>query len=620
MKLSIKMMLIFSTMMLLALSLLSFYATQSSVKGANAFTEARFHNMSTSIRRDLEQDISMMEMTLHELTENTTFMAALNQMVRDDSADQKMALAASKAAIQQLLQSPLVDTFYRVSFYTRDGVFLTTHVDKDQRLTTGSEEARMEISTLPWLERADQSSGPIILAPHEDIFSPNRQVQVYGIAQQITYHGNAIGYLEVNNQHEDLARIMEFVDNPIVSVEAIFDDGQRLFESQTPDWRWPKDLALDAFTYVRLDGDAGRVALHTRLSRLGLHLYISQDSAISSTANANVRSSMFRQALSVMLPAVLLIMLVSIGLTRSIRKLTKKVRQIPADSVLRQDAAPSHALLTMVTSPRDRETYELERMFNHLMVRLRDSTTNELALREGALHAQLSALQMQINPHFIYNTLNIISAKSMESGNYDVIEICDQFAQMLRYSTDTRSRTATMAEEIENVRNYLMLAKARYENNLEFTIDVPENLNEITVPKLTLQPLVENALTHGFDGKNELRRLSVTGRIENLQLILEIRDNGTGFSDEMLKSLRALIQEIEEDKICVEGSGGHIGLINTCLRLHYYSHGDMHVAIHNENGAVITITMPCTAKEQTGLPEREASPNPQNAAYRDIPM
>lgn len=109
-------------------------------------------------------------------------------------------------------------------------------------------------------------------------------------------------------------------------------------------------------------------------------------------------------------------------------------------------------------------------------------------MREGTLQAQLSACQTQINPHFVYNTLNIISAKSMESGNYEVIEICDQFAQMLRYATDTRSRTATMAEELENVRYYLMLSKARYEDNLEFTIDVPDNLNALVVPKLTLQP------------------------------------------------------------------------------------------------------------------------------------
>ena len=149
-----------------------------------------------------------------------------------------------------------------------------------------------------------------------------------------------------------------------------------------------------------------------------------------------------------------------------------------------------------------------------------------------------------------------------------------------------------MAEEIENVRNYLMLAKARYEDNLEFTIDVPKDLSAITVPKLTLQPLVENALNHGFDGTNMLRRLSITGQEKGGSLILEIRDNGTGFSDEMLLSLRTRIEEIEAGKVSIEASGGHIGLINTCLRLYYYSQGKMHVAIGNDHGAVITMTLP----------------------------
>jgi two-component system, sensor histidine kinase YesM len=596
MKLSIKMALIFTVVMLVSLFILSYNAGQLSVDGANAFTQSRFQNMSATIQRDLEQDISMMQLTLRELSENTSFVAAINQMVRDDSADQKMAIASSKAAMQQLLQSPLVDTFYRVTFFTRDGVFLTTYADRDHTLTTGSVEARVKISELAWLDKADSTSEPVILSPHSDVFSTDTDVQVYGIIQQFTYHGNQLGYIEIDNEYSALQRIMAYVDDSVVSVEAVFNDGLRLFQSQEVTWEWPDDLVEGTFTTVTMADGSKRSVLHTYISSLGLHLYISQDYFFIEASNTAQREEMFRTALIIMVPAAALIILISIGLTYSIRKLTKKVRQLPADSVLHANELPNEALLTTVTSPGDKEIYDLEQVLNHLMIKLRDSTTNEMALREGALHAQLSALQTQINPHFIYNTLNIISAKSMESGNYDVIEICDQFAQMLRYSTDTRSRTATMAEEIENVRNYLMLAKARYENNLEFTIEVPENLSEITVPKLTLQPLVENALTHGFNGQNELRRLSVTGRIEKDQLILCIRDNGTGFSEEMLQSLRARIREIEKGKVSIEASGGHIGLANTCLRLYYYSHGQMHVSIHNENGAVITITMPCAAK------------------------
>ena len=139
-------------------------------------------------------------------------------------------------------------------------------------------------------------------------------------------------------------------------------------------------------------------------------------------------------------------------------------------------------------------------MYDEMLERLRASMRNEMALREGALQAQLSALQMQINPHFIYNTLNIISAKGLEVGSLEVSDLCDQFAQMLRYATDLRSRTATLADEVENARRYLGLVKARFEALLEYTIDLPEEAYGLLIPKLTLQPLVENALTQRLRG------------------------------------------------------------------------------------------------------------------------
>ena len=99
MKLSVKMVLIFSAMMLVGLLIFSNYAADVTVGGANAFTQTRFRNMEASIEYALQREVSLMEMTLRELSENTTFMGALNQMVRDDSEEQKMALAAGKAAI-----------------------------------------------------------------------------------------------------------------------------------------------------------------------------------------------------------------------------------------------------------------------------------------------------------------------------------------------------------------------------------------------------------------------------------------------------------------------------------------------------------------------------------------
>ena len=593
MKLNAKMILIFSVMMLLALFILSSYAATASINGADSFFEARYRNTSVSIQRELEMNISMMKITLQELTDNTSFMAALNQMVRDDSADQKMALAARKAAAQQLLQSPLVNMFYRVTFYTRDGVFLTSYTDKDQRMAAGDREAKTAVEKLRWLDRADDNAGAIILAPYEDALSPGHPAQVYGIAQKILYKGNPLGYIEICNRYEELGRITEIIDDPAVSVQVLFSDGAPLFQTPGADWAWPQALAPGELTLATVGEKESRQVLYTYSKALGLRFYISQSSAINAEMNKRIYSSMTLRAIYILLPTMVLIAFISFSLTASTRKLTKKVQNLSVERVLANQPEAIQALSETVSTPQDAEVYELESVFNEMMLRLRDTAANNLALREGFLQAQLSALQAQINPHFIYNTLNIISAKSMESGNFDVIEICDQFAQLLRYSTDTRSRTAAMTEEIENTRNYLLLAKARYEDNLEYAIDVPENLGEITVPKLTLQPLVENAMIHGFNGKNVLRKLSVTGRIEDGYLILEIRDNGTGFAPETLQKLRTAIQEIESGTLSVESSGGHIGLVNTCLRLHYYSQGKMHIAIRNDNGAVITMTFPC---------------------------
>ncbi len=595
MRLSVKIVLIFSVMMIIAMMILSSYTVTITRDGANAFTEARFNNMAENIHQDLGDDFGMMQWTIQELSENSTLIAALNQLVRDDSEEQKQALAAGRTALIQLKRSPLVNTCDRVSFYTRDGLFLTWPALIDDEFPGPGFSNRMPelIASYDWLDAAEAAEEPYILVPHPSFLSEPEQEIVYGLVRAVRYSGKVIGYLEVDLKYERLEHLMQYADEEDILLQITLDDGRLLYSSTHVRLAWPEDMEQDRFVPVSPENTETRYnAYSIHLNDFGMGMVIAQDSANVIMMRQMLRRSILERAFWILLPSLIIIALVAIGLTRSIRKLTRKVQNIPTGSVLTAGAQELSDLRKNVTSPTDRETHELENVFNKMMHQLREQASTEMSLREGALQAQLSALQTQINPHFIYNTLNIISAKSMESGNYDVIEICDRFASMLRYSTDTRSRTATLAEEIENVRNYLMLAKARYEDDLEYVIDVPENLNEITVPKLTLQPLVENALTHGFNGTNIKRVLSVSGFIRGDSLVLEIRDNGTGFSEEMLRSLRFRIHEIEEGKVSIESTGGHIGLVNTCLRLYYYSKGAMRVTIANDSGAVITMTFP----------------------------
>lgn len=595
MRLSVKMILIFSVMMIIAVMILSSYTVAITRDGSNAFTEARFNNIAENIHQNLGNDFGTMQWTMQELSKNSVLLTALNQLVRDDSEEQNQALSAGRTALIQLKRSPLVNTCDRVSFYTRDGIFLTWPALIDDDVPQPGYSNRMPelIDSYDWLDAADTAEGPYILVPHRSFLSAPEQEIVYGLVQAVRYSGKVIGYLEVGLKYENLEHLMQYADEENILLQITLDDG-RLLYSSTPDrLSWPGDMEQNRFVLVSPENTETQYnACSIHLDDFGMGMVIAQDSANVVMMRQMLRHSILKRAFWILLPALVIIALVAFRLTRSIRKLTRKVQNIPTGSVLTAGGQELSDLRKNVTSPTDRETYELENVFNQMMHQLREQANTEMSLREGTLQAQLSALQTQINPHFIYNTLNIISAKSMESGNYDVIEICDRFASMLRYSTDTRSRTATLADEIDNVRNYLMLAKARYEENLVYTIDVPENLNEITVPKLTLQPLVENALTHGFNGMNIQRILSVTGSVRGDSLVLEIRDNGVGFSEEMLRSLRGQIREIEDGRMSVESAEGHIGLVNTCLRLYYYSKGTMHVAVGNDGGAVITMTFP----------------------------
>lgn len=613
MKLYMKMVLLFSVMMLVTVAIFSSYSVRLNFESFSDLSNLQYVSISHTVSEALNQQISLMDLVLEELLDNASFMAALNQFVRDDSGDQKMATAARNIVLQQLYRSPLVENFYRVSFYTREGEFVTSRPEKDDYLASGTKRAQEVISSLPWLDEADRSpTSRHILAAHPDFLSVRRDMPVYGIVRAVVYHGNHLGYLEVSNEFSELEAMMAIAHQADVSVQVRFDDGTLLYSSTETPLNYAADMPQGVIVNWS-DEDAGisQSVMHTRVEWLNLSLYVAKDKAVIEASLEDIFHSIVRTAVLITIPTLLLVALFSMQLTQSIRKLTRKVQQSPVDRSPGDEASIRQALSTTVTSISDPEIHELELTFNNLMLKQRESTMNEIAMREGTLQAQLNALQTQINPHFVYNTLNIISAKSMESGNYDVIEICDQFAQMLRYSTDTRSRTATMAEELENVHYYLMLSKARYEENLEFTIDVPDNLGGLTVPKLTLQPLVENAINHGFNGKNALRRLWITGKIQDSQFILEIRDNGNGFSDDQLIQLRQKIRLVEANQFSIESNDGHIGLINTCLRLHYYSKGTMHMALRNEDGAVVTLTFlyPGNGREDSGETKSSARPD-----------
>ncbi len=590
-KISKKMILIFSVMILLTISINTFYLSQSSLESALNNTQMRFENMGSSMVRAIEQYVLMMDLALDEVTSDASFMDAF-ALAASDTGTYSQILASQNMMSQTLYHSPAVENFYRVSIYSRNGFYLSSRFEKNDTLVSLSDEAKEIINVIPWLKEIEADSFQRhIIAPHLDTFNIAHAVPVFSAIRAATWHGTQIGFIEVAASTDELQAIFSG-DSEDILVQAVLSDGSELFKSSENDTATLSSSNIPLGKMSRYQDEKGnnRYVMHTESRWLGLDIYLSEDVAIQNAASYHMILSYIKFALFIAVIVITLVIVISMGLTRSTRRLNDKVRQLPVNKLI-TGQNPSKYLVP-VTNPRDLEIRELEDSFNQMLVALHARTQNEIALQKSALQARLKALQTQINPHFIYNTLNIISAKAMESGSEDVTEICDQFAQMLRYSTDTRSETSTLGEELVHVQYYLLLSKARYEDTLSYVISVPPEMCSLSLPKLTLQPLVENAIIHGYNASTAVRHIEILGSIESDLLCLTIHDNGTGFSDEKLAELRRDIALIESGISFVPATGEDIGLINTCQRLHYYSKGAMHIHLANENGAVVRLTIP----------------------------
>jgi len=597
MKMSLKLIILFSVLAVAVTLSFSIISYQSNLNNLYENTHTSLNTMGSMMQTEIEQYIGLMEYAMEELTSNIEFLDSLYKINNTEDPLFSSEIENAQTRMSRIMyESPLSSAFYRVSVYDRNGFFLTSRFEKTDVLVSFSDEARDTIASLEYLEQLDSNPyQQLILGPHADPWSIRGDASVFTIVKAVMYHGSRIGYLEVSAPLNELAGIFLVLEQEGISTQAIFDNGSDLFRTRNDDYDYGIIETGEMLHYPIQDA-SDRLVVRQYSKKLRLNIYVSQE--IDSLGNT--RSAILKRSLLIMLPilgaAILLVILISLGLTGSIRKLRRKISDLPADSFLSQvdTVGPIH-----VVKPRDTEMYELEQSFNDMLTKLRISHDNEVVLREGALKAQLNALQLQINPHFVYNTLNIISAKGLESGSEEITELCDQFAQMLRYSTDVRSQTATLKEELDNVRHYLYLCKARYEDQLEFEIDVPADMTDITLPRLTLQPLVENALKYGTKRGGQQRRILIKGSSEGSHITLIIQDNGDGFEWDTLTQLRQAFRLIEKNEQLEEPDiEGHLGLINTYRRLYYYSHGKLHLELLNEDGAIVKLTETIT-EDQT---------------------
>lgn len=183
------------------------------------------------------------------------------------------------------------------------------------------------------------------------------------------------------------------------------------------------------------------------------------------------------------------------------------------------------------------ELGDLSRGFNALVDKI-NCLIKDIVVKETAQKdANLKALQYQINPHFIYNTIDIFGSTMEINGHYEVADAITDFGKMIRYNMSDSSMFTTLGEEIEQIKRYINIEKLKYGNRLNVFFDCPEDIKDVEIIKFLLQPIVENSVIHGYTDQIKVLRIYIKVRLDSKILTIEVADDGVGMGKDRMEKL-----------------------------------------------------------------------------------
>ncbi|WP_312441871.1 sensor histidine kinase [Lacrimispora sp.] len=271
------------------------------------------------------------------------------------------------------------------------------------------------------------------------------------------------------------------------------------------------------------------------------------------------------------------IVLLVYTMARPIKRLSKAMGQVQkGDFAVR------------VPNKRKDEIGELTESFNYMLEEINTLIRQVYQEKIAQKNAEVQALQAQINPHFLYNTLDSINWMLIDRGEYDISDIILSLAGLMRYSIEDENAFVPLEKEIGYVQCYLKIQKNRLEERLEYDLETEENLADEQVPKLILQPIVENAITHGIESRNRKGMIRILIKDLGDEMLITVEDNGIGMTLKQLNHLRDEVPDIERE--------GHTGIgvrnVNRRIRLHYGEAYGISIESTYGKGTIVSLRIP----------------------------
>ena len=544
--------------------------SQSKLDSAAALAAAQFHSLKDTmefISLDVicKEDFIQMAKGL-TYSDNTTY----------EEQQYYQGVAAALCTYSNVVSN------YNLVYFNEKGHFITSEKYNNQytfqfRLEEG------EISRLDWKEEADQNSGATILLPLSKTAVPEFDMEALTLVRAVRDPGKVVGYLAVQIRLEDLDYI--FGIDELSDSEILVQSGTRVIYATEG---FPEEEFLQG-------GESS-------LSQEYLVASASNEESDITVLLVSPMSLVFEKVmntiLTFLLEGVLLLALTIGGILVFSRQLS-----MPLVALKREMEVTTLENLNTVTSRKPFERYEetryLHEEFMRMRKRLDTMIQNEITLKTLHVRELMHSLQGQINPHFLYNTMNIIGIMGLEKGDDRVYSACLKLSGLLRYFiSDRNSMTTTIREEMENTKIYLDLMKLRFEDRIFFEIDCEDWILEQPVLRLMMQPFVENIFEHAFDIQHLSIVIRITGREENGRWIISIEDDGAGVKPEILAGLQETVRRAWENtmKGGSEARDG-IGVVNTLLRLKLFYNGEFDYSLENKPAGGFRVVLSAEMKE-----------------------
>ncbi len=356
----------------------------------------------------------------------------------------------------------------------------------------------------------------------------------------------------------------------------IYHPQQQLIYSGLKEERIDEVLYNESNYFITNEGNNSRLYTISKSQKTGWTIV--GVAYISELMNKKEETQIIYMVIAIALLAVAMIIssFLSSGITKPITLLKESMKEVEKGNF-------DNANIVVTV---DNEIGSLSKSFNIMIEKINNLIGQNVYEQKQKRKSELKALQSQINPHFLYNTLDSIIWMAESGKTKEVVVMTSSLAKLMRQNFSNQSEVVTIAQEMEYTKSYLTIQKMRYKDKLEFEIDMKEEIKNYEIVKLVLQPIVENAIYHGIKYKEDIGVITIIGFLENENIIIKVCDNGAGMDAEMLAHI------FDEHKVNYKANG--VGVFNVQMRLQLFYGPEYGMEYKSElgKGTVATVKIP----------------------------